>query len=300
MVKLRIAVLSVAILIACVSGAFWAVFAAERLAPETGAFSGFARRATPPPAPVVSGSGLASTLPAASDVRSVQALLARMRQSFDGPTADWRETCSMAADAVRFGPAAVDPLARIAGDDRELRGLRLLAIDMLARIEDAAAVPALIGCLDKRHPEDVRAAAVTALGANAVGRERASWLFFDLVRSDAHPAVRARAADLVGRSGDPRAVSLLENVIRDDASPTVRLAAAGGLGAILEPGSLETLRDVGRMDRDATVRTAAVEAAGNYREPRLREFFQSIEAGDDTQQVRAAARRQLWRIPAED
>lgn len=298
MLKLRILILSSFLLVACVAGAFWTVFAAEKLAPADSAFSGFARRATPPPAPVASGPGPAAAIPGASDIRSVQNLLARLRSALDGPDADWRSLCALADDAVRFGPAAVSPLAQLALDESEPLGLRLLAVDMLARIDDASAVPALIGCLADRLREDVRTAAVRALAANPAARLRAAWLFFDLFTSDRHPAVRASAADLVARSGDERAAPLLRNALRSDASPVVRLASAASLGVLLDPDALEALCEAAVKDADPTVRTACIEAAGNYLDPGLREFFAAIEKGTDTEPVRSAARRQLWRIPA--
>lgn len=298
MLKLRIAILSAALLVACVAGAFWTVRAAEKLAPADSALSGFARRATPPPAPVASGPGRVSPPPAASDVRGVQTLLVRLRAALEGPDADWRSLCALADDAVRFGSAAVDPLARVAADERETLGLRLLAVDMLARIDDSAAVPALLGCLAPALREDVRLAAVRAIAANPASRLRASWLFFDLFTSDPHPAVRAATADLVGRSGDDRAAPLLRQALRTDESGTVRLAAATALGGLTDPAALDALLDSAVGDPDPTVRTACVEAAGNYLDPTLRDFFRGIEGGTDTAQVRAAARRQLWRIPA--
>lgn len=299
MLKLRIVILSSFLLVACVAGAFWTVLAAEKLAPADSAFSGFARRAAPPPAPVASGPSAATTAPAASDIRSVQHLLARLRAAMDGPDADWRALCTLADDAVRFGAAAVSPLAELAVDEAEPLGLRLLAVDMLARIDDATAVPALLGCLADRLREDIRAAAVRALAANPAARLRASWLFFDLFTSDRHPAVRASAADLVARSGDERAAPLLRTALRSDPSPVVRLAAAGSLGLLLDPDALDALLDGACKDADPTVRTACIEAAGNYLDPGLRTFFEAIEKSSDTEPVRAAARRQLWRIPAD-
>src|SRR5204862_6191931 len=109
------------------------------------------------------------------------------------------------------------------------------------------------------------------------------------------PSVRARAADFVGRSGEARAVPLLVSALGKDASPTVRIAAAGALGLILDREALPELRDSARMDKDAGVRTACVESLGNYLDPIQRAFFESIEKSDGSEQVRCAARRQLWR-----
>lgn len=299
MLKLRIAIISSALLVACVSGAYWTIFAAEKLAPADSSFGGFGRPMAPPPAPVASGPGPAASVPAASDIRSVNALLSRLRTALDGPDADWRALCALSDAAVRFGPAAVDSLERLARNEAEPLGLRLLAIDMLARIHDTSAVPALIGCLDRRFREDVRSAAVRALGANSAARTRTAWLFFDLFTSDEHSSVRACAADLVARSGDERAMPLLRGALLKDASPTVRLAAAASLGSLLDPDALDTLRESALADLDPTVRTACIEAAGNYLDPGLRDFFAAIEKGADTDPVKCAARRQLWRIPAD-
>jgi hypothetical protein len=160
MIKLRIAILSFAIFIACLAGAFWTLFAAEQLAPEVSGFRGAASRRHAEPEPVKSGPG-PSAMPATSDIKSVESLVAQIRDTYDGPKADWSVTCRLRDAAVRFGAAAVGPLARVASDENEKRGLRLLAIDMLGRIEDPVAVPSLIGCLDVRHPEDIRSAAAT-------------------------------------------------------------------------------------------------------------------------------------------
>lgn len=299
MIKTRVFLLSTVITAACVAGSYWCTWMIERLRPEEEPVTVFASVPWSPPAPVETGNGRTLAGPRAVDVRNVQALLQRMRASHDGDGADWAELCALADAAVAFGGAAVEPLGLMARSSSEPAGLRLLAVEMLGRIPEPSAVPYLMECLSTSMPEDIRLAALAALGAHPVGAPRASWLFFDLARADAQPGVRARATDLLGRTGGRDAVSPLSRAVRSDPSPTVRVAAATSLGALQDEDAIPALRDAASLDRDPAVRAAAVEALGNYREEKLREFFQEVEKSDRDGQVQAAARRQQWRIPAD-
>jgi HEAT repeat protein len=295
MIKTRILLLSSLIGVASLSAAFWSLFALDRLKPAP-QFVG--SLASAPRADVVS-SAREPLPPDAADVRNAQALVDRLRTAHASGDADWSELCALADAAVRLGPAAVEPLASVAREPREPRGLRFLCLEMLGRIEDGAAVPALMECLAARHAEDVRLAALTAFGANRACVARASWIFSDLARSDESPAVRARAMELLGRQGDRRAASPLRSALAADPSAGARVAAASALGVLLDPDAADPLRDAARSDPDPSVRIAAVEALGNYRDPALRPFFEAARQSDPDERVKMAARKQLWRLPAE-
>ena len=299
MIKTRVLLLSTAMFAACIAGAFWALFAIERIKPEEPAFTGIASFARPEKAPVSTPSGGVGARPLASDVRTVEVLLQRIRAVHESDGADWSELCALADTAVNFGEAAVEPLGSLARDGREPDGLRLLAIEMLGRIEQPSVVSCLMECLAVRMPENIRLAALGALGANHIATERSSWLFFDLARADERPAIRARATEFVARFGGSGAVEPLCRAVRNDPSVPVRVSAATALGELLDSDSIDALQEASLKDEDASVRAAAVNAAGNFRDARLRKFFRAVEAGDRDVQVQAAARRQLWRMPAD-
>ncbi len=296
MVFVRIGVISACLGAVCTAAAYWTVFAVERLTPlpEPIVFASLPS----PERPVVETPFRGGPLPSASDVRSVQGLLARLRAAHGRGGADWAELCALSDAAVRFGAAAVSPLSGVALGDGEPLGLRLLAVEMLGRIEDPAVVGVLMEALHERQPEDLRLSALTAIGANPVARARSATLLAGLLRDDARPAIRGRAAELAGRHAGPVATEPLLRALRLDPSPEVRISAASALGGRMDFGTVPAFRDAVLLDPDPAVRVAALEAVGSLRNPGLREFFRAVEAGDGDYQVQSAARRQLWRIPA--
>jgi HEAT repeat protein len=298
MLPTRIALISGAFFVAALAAAWWAQLALDHIRPEEEGPFAFAAMPWAARAPVSSGSGLSGELPSSSDVRSVEALIVRLRAAHEAG-ADWAELSALADAAVRFGRAAVLPLARVAHSSAEAAGVRLLAAEMLGRIDEPESVPALLECAAERMPEHLRLTALDVLASHPHGAARVAYLFTGLARFDPVPNVRARAAGLLARFPGPGVTDLLCRAARQDESPGVRLNAVTALGTHLDEASVPTLREVIRMDLDAAVRTAAVEAAGNYREPRLREFFHSVLEVDEDAAVKAAARRQLWRIPAD-
>jgi HEAT repeat protein len=72
--------------------------------------------------------------------------------------------------------------------------------------------------------------------------------------SDDNEANRWKAAESLGRLGDPRAVDALIDTLWDD-DPRVRLKASWALGQIGDPRALPSLQRLYRMENEETQET---------------------------------------------
>jgi HEAT repeat protein len=114
--------------------------------------------------------------------------------------------------------------------------VRRQVISALAAAGDAA-VPVLCEAVRARRDDETRlAAAVDALAAS-VGDPRAP---LDALARDRQAAVRADAAQILGRRRDPRAVGLLAS-LAEDPDDNVAVAAVEGLGRIGGRAAVEAL-----------------------------------------------------------
>ena len=135
----------------------------------------------------------------------------------------------------RIGPDAVGPLLGLLehGDSRS----RQAAAAALGWTRDPAAIGPLVAALGDDDPAlgEAASAALESLGAPAVD---------SLVEALAHPqaGIRERAAGILGRLGDPRAVPALRGALSDP-DPAVRHAAGKALAAM----GGEALEDLFRM-----------------------------------------------------
>ena len=151
-----------------------------------------------------------------------------------------------------------------------------------------------------------------------------------LVRRDASPVRRARAAEALGEFMDPHALPELSEAALEDEAPTVRAAAVRGLarlnsdgaGAVLpdalkdsdESVRLETLgvlmsvgsfRDYTTLlpllgDSSADVRTRAAKLCGEYRVASAETTLVAVLLGDPAASARKAAAWALGRIGGEE
>ncbi|MGD2105530.1 MAG: HEAT repeat domain-containing protein, partial [Anaerolineae bacterium] len=178
----------------------------------------------------------------------------------------------------RIGDArAADGLVKALCDDE----LRETAIDALARV-GTPSVEALTTCLEDGDPE-VRATAAELLGKT--GDDRAvEPLTVHL--EDEIASVRRAAAEALGTLGDTRAMDSLIELLADD-SASVRRAACHALGKLGDRGAVEPLITA-LEDADATVRQAAAQALQEMEDRRVVEPLIAA-LGDSDRAVRLAA-----------
>jgi hypothetical protein len=74
--------------------------------------------------------------------------------------------------------------------------------------------------------------------------------------------LRAEAAKVLGKTGDPSAVDSLAEALAGDADPTVRAAAAKALGKTWSEEAVQPLAEAALQDPSAEVREAAARALG--------------------------------------
>jgi HEAT repeat protein len=147
--------------------------------------------------------------------------------------ADQRRAAEVARLA-RSGPEGVPALAEMLTDPSW--SVRRRVVAALAAAGDAA-VPVLCQVLRTRRDDETRlAAAVDALAAS-VGDPRAALA--DLAK-DHHPAVRADAAQVLGRRRDPGAVGTLAELSQDP-DDNVAVSAVEGLGRVGGRAAVEAL-----------------------------------------------------------
>ena len=144
----------------------------------------------------------------------------------------------------------------------QTRDLDLLPIyqHVLARIPSAS--PALTKTLREAHPI-VRARAADVLG---VRRDRSVVpALLDALNGEYY-TVRARAAIALGRIGDTQAVKPLLNVLKDS-EDDVRIASCLGLGFFKDPSTFDDISNILLDDLKIEVRQAAAKALGNTKHP---------------------------------
>ena len=165
---------------------------------------------------------------------------------------------------------------------------RLLAVDQLARREDATSVRALIDCLERvREFWGVRAAAATALG-----RLRTPEAFEALRKAlrTRHPKVRRAVALALGEFRTTETVSLLAPVLESDPSYLVAAAACRALGATRQKDAFELLEQaLSRSSWADVVRSAALAGLARLRDERaVPRIIEETRYGRPTRSRRAA------------
>ena len=96
-----------------------------------------------------------------------------------------------------------------------------------------------------------------------IGHRRTVPVLGKVALDDKSPAVRAAAAEYLGKVGvkDPQAVGILAKVL-EDKSPTVRIRAVEALG-FLQLGQAVPVLEKALEDRDPGVRIRATEVMGH-------------------------------------
>lgn len=172
--------------------------------------------------------------------------------------------------------------ARAAADVR----LRVAAIDMLARLKDAASIPTLQQVLtDRAAPQNVMLQAATALGT--IGDPKGFDVLADRFR---HRWAPMRAETMAAAAKlDPDAFLLLVSGMGVDPDWSVRAALAGIL-ASLDPERVRTVVSDLASDADPRVQAAGLEALARVGAPDLdARITAALDAADFN--VRATAAR---------
>jgi len=172
--------------------------------------------------------------------------------------ADSSERDRAAQELIRLDVGAVPFLI----EALQTRDPNLLQIyqHVLARIPSAS--PALTKTLQEAHPI-LRARAADVLG---VRRDKSVVPeLLDALNGEFY-TVRARAAIALGRIGDVQAIDPLLNALKDP-EDDVRIAACLGLGFFKDPSTFDDITNVLLDDLKIEVRQAAAKALGNTRHP---------------------------------
>ncbi len=137
--------------------------------------------------------------------------------------------------------------------------LRDIASRTLVQIGPQAVSP-LCQALTSAHPE-VRGRAAEVLGR--IKDQHAVPFLLDALRSEFY-TVRAKAAIALGQIRDAQAIPLLINALKDK-EPQVRAAASIGLGKFSDPRTFESIGNVLLDDPQIDARQAAAKALGETR-----------------------------------
>jgi HEAT repeat protein len=201
--------------------------------------------------------------------------------------AAWHLAVSQFDEAIAFGAAAIEPLAKLTRGLAFQRSIR--AVEALAKIGGAKAVKPL---LDAMTSQDftVRSAAATALGE--VGDARGVDPLVRALR-DPHHQVCLSACISLSKLGDQSAVDPLITVTKHSA-PDVRAAAAAALGKLLDRRAAMPLVAL-LQDPDCDVREAAAAGLGSLGDERAIEHL-IIALTDSNGTVRQTAAAALRRV----
>lgn len=170
-------------------------------------------------------------------------------------------------------------------DDEELR--RVAAVDLLERLRDPRALPALAHALQSDPSPVVRMTV-----ANAMQREPdagATALLLDALASEADADVRAEIVTALGWRKDAAAVPALLDVLAQEKDSDCRGNAAQALGWIRDTAATTALVGVLASDSDASVRGKAALALSKIGGAGARAALEQAAAGDaDPEVVRLA------------
>lgn len=142
---------------------------------------------------------------------------------------------------------------RYAAGDSEQE--KCAALTGLAKAAEAGAVPDLVMALSAREPTIAGAAAAALVG---VPGRKATTMIAEAV-SPAEPQVRVRLIQILGRRGDPAALSVLSAAADPRRPAEVREAAVKALGEIGDPAAVPALA-AAVAAQEESVRTAAIAA----------------------------------------
>jgi len=172
--------------------------------------------------------------------------------------ADSSERDRAAQELIRLDADAVPFLI----EALQTRDPNLLPIyqHVLARIPSAS--PALTKTLQEAHPI-LRARAADVLG---IRRDKSVVPALLQALNGEFYTVRARAAIALGRIGDVQAIDPLLNALKDP-EDDVRIAACLGLGFFKDPSTFDDITNVLLDDLKIEVRQAAAKALGNTKHP---------------------------------
>lgn len=159
------------------------------------------------------------------------------------------------------GPQAVKALVAVLQDSKRHQNVRAAAARALGRIQDPAAMPALIVAKPAYYGDPSAEDALVMLAP------RDPQLLLDGIRSR-NVTVRRRCAKAAGRAGLKQATRLLVEMLRADRSDLAEdaCAAAGALGQLKDERAVDAL--IAKLKATRNARWASARALGHIGSPR--------------------------------
>ncbi len=141
--------------------------------------------------------------------------------------------------------------------------VKIAAVEALGCFTDQTASQKLIAVLKQNDPEELKIAAVQALGRT--GSNLGVTVLKDMFRKSAGQ-FKLVVTEALGRARSTDAAPVLLMALLKETDETLACAMAAALGKIAQPESLPIIIAVARdADKPVAVRRAAVEALGNFR-----------------------------------
>jgi beta-lactamase regulating signal transducer with metallopeptidase domain/HEAT repeat protein len=161
---------------------------------------------------------------------------------------------------------------------------------------DAESIALLRSVFGSAGDKDVRENIVAAIGAHRTPGIAVPVLLGILDSRDAED-VRRRAAEAIGRTGDPRAMTILARAARNDRTEGVRRESIEAFGHMQSPAATDTLIAFVNTLDDSDLRRVAIEALGHREDDKAFNFLARFVKGSDSYDVRREAIEALANMP---
>ncbi len=164
------------------------------------------------------------------------------------------------SDLVNWGADSVEPLVAVVRDwKNQPADLRVVCVNILGRIKDKRAVPAIVSVSNERKMT-MRYNAARALGN--IGDKKATPALIKLL-GDNEWQVRFYSAQAIGKIGDKSAAKPLANILLTDSSEKVRFMAIESLDKIDGRAEYKAVLEA-FSDKSPRIRSYAVELSSNW------------------------------------
>lgn len=190
--------------------------------------------------------------------------------------------------------------------DREEISVRAEALNALAQMDAAAALPSVKKVLARRDEctVELRRRALYVVGRQA-GTEAAS-IILDVARNDPDPGIRADAMRWLSRVSGDAAIPLLEEILRTAPEEQAQRAAVSALSSIDSDAARKAIRAViERNDASERVRYDAIYSISRERDGRSASsedlaYLRSLYTRLPTPRLREAVLGSISRVPSPD
>ena len=206
-------------------------------------------------------------------------------------------------DLVKRGKSVVPKLLQVANDKNQSVRARSSIFDILGRIGDEAAIPALTQGARDQH-ESLRWTAIRSLG-RIDGAGEAAQVLLQIYRTDEDTLNRYYASQALANMTNKSAVPVLLQALEDrnpikDADGNVSWVgsvAAKALSNIGDKSAVPYLLRVSEdINRHPALRTSALEALGDIGDQSLLSPLERISENDRVEGVRKIAKQSIERI----